>query len=372
MAHIGIAGAGLLGRLLAWTLAHAGHDVEVFDPAPGPAPLHSGDGAAAWTAAGMLSPLAEQEHASAKVTALGWRSLPLWQGIVQRLGGEPFFAQRGSLLLAHGGDLGSARRVLARLTQDHDQAHPQRAPMQPQELSRAQLLNLEPALHNVTQAWLLPGEGQIHPVQTMIALHRDAPRVIWHWQSWAREMAPYTFDVHEAAPKPDNPRHTRSIRRRFDLVFDVRGVGGRPECDVRGVRGELLWLHAPGLRLTRPLRLLHPRHRVYIVPRPGDLVVIGASEIESEDTQAVTLRSAVELMAAAHSVLPELADSRLVHLEANLRPALPDHQPRLHHEPGLVCINGLFRHGWLMAPALVEQALHECGLGARPSLQEAA
>ncbi len=32
-AHIGIAGAGVLGRLLAWQLSHAGHRVEVFDPA---------------------------------------------------------------------------------------------------------------------------------------------------------------------------------------------------------------------------------------------------------------------------------------------------------------------------------------------------
>jgi glycine oxidase len=36
--RIGIAGAGLLGRLLAWTLARRGHAVSVFDPAPGPAP----------------------------------------------------------------------------------------------------------------------------------------------------------------------------------------------------------------------------------------------------------------------------------------------------------------------------------------------
>lgn len=379
MAHIGIAGAGLLGRLLAWTLAHRGHDVEVFDPAPGPGPQHGpnhgGQGAAAWTSAGMLSPLAELEHAPPEVARLGWRSLTLWQDIVQRLHGEPYFARRGSLLLAHQSDLGTAQRVLARISLQ--QASHTGASNAPQPLTRDQLRGLEPALHNVAHAWLLPGEGQIHPVQALIALHRDAPRVIWHWQSWVRDVVPHAFEVQESKPGtreaagklPDRAR----IRRRFDLVFDVRGVGGRPECNVRGVRGELLWLHAPRLGLSRPMRLLHPRHRVYIVPRPGDLVVVGASEIESEDASSVTLRSAVELMAAAHSVLPELAESRLVHLEANLRPALPNHQPQLHHEPGLVRINGLFRHGWLMAPALIETALRECGFKPGvPTQQDAA
>ena len=137
----------------------------------------------------------------------------------------------------------------------------------------------------------------------------------------------------------------------------MRGTGARPELPVRGVRGEIFWLHAPGVRLRRPLRLMHPRHRVYLVPREGDIVVVGASEIESEDRSPVSLRSTVELLAAAHSVVPELAEARVVHSEANLRPALPDNLPHVETQPGLTRINGLFRHGWLIAPALVEDAL---------------
>ena len=140
---------------------------------------------------------------------------------------------------------------------------------------------------------------------------------------------------------------------------------------LRGVRGEVIWLHALGVRLQRPVRLLHPRHRVYIVPRPGDLLVVGASEIESEDRSPVSLRSAVELMAAAHSALPELAEGRIVHMEANLRPALPDNAPLTHIEPGLLRINGLFRHGWLLAPALVQDALRNLQLEAPPTHEEA-
>jgi glycine oxidase len=96
------------------------------------------------------------------------------------------------------------------------------------------------------------------------------------------------------------------------------------------------------------------------VPRPGDLVLVGASEIESEDRSPMSLRSAVELMAAAHSVLPALAEARIVSLDVNLRPALPDNRPEVHTEPGLIRINGLYRHGWLLAPPLLDEAFGAC------------
>ncbi|MEZ5702524.1 MAG: hypothetical protein R3E42_12140 [Burkholderiaceae bacterium] len=54
----------------------------------------------------------------------------------------------------------------------------------------------------------------------------------------------------------------------------------------------MVWLQAPGVALQRPVRLLHPRHRVYIVPRADNLFVVGASEVESEDRSPVSLRSA--------------------------------------------------------------------------------
>jgi glycine oxidase len=87
-----------------------------------------------------------------------------------------------------------------------------------------------------------------------------------------------------------------------------------------------------------------------------------ASEIESEDRSPISLRSSVELMAAAHSVLPALAEARVLFADINLRPALPDNLPTLQTQAGLTQINGLFRHGWLIGPALAEQALAGAGL----------
>lgn len=330
MATVAIAGAGVMGRLLAWQWARAGHRVVVADPADGPAqPL-----AAGFTAAGMLSPLAEREHAEPEIAALGWRSLQLWPQIAQALGRPELVCTRGSLLLAHGGDLGAAQRVLARV------------PDGPEPLDRAALQALEPALAPGLKAWLLPGEGQLLPRELLAALAEQAPGVDWCWGRRAMTVRPRQLEL-------DDGRCVDA-----DLVVDTRGLGAKADLPgLRGVRGEVVWLHAPGVALQRPVRLMHPRHRVYLVPRPGDVIVVGASEVESEDRSPVSLRSAVELMAAAHSVLPALAEARIVHLETNLRPAFADHRPRIDHQPGLLRINGLFRHGWLLAPALAEKAL---------------
>jgi len=349
--NIGIAGAGLLGRLLAWTLSQAGHQVSVHDPADGPAPRFDGQGAAGFTAAGMLSPLAERETAEWDVAERGWHSIERWQQITHQLhakhpGGTPLFERQGSLLVAHGSDQGAARRVLARLG-DHGQNEKQ-ARHQPQALDAAALAQLEPSLHSTMgplHAWLLQGEAHIDTASTLQCLHDQAEQVQWHWQHSVQDIQPGLLDG-----------------QRFDWVFDLRGVGAKSACAVRGVRGEIVWLHAPGLGLKRPVRLLHPRHRVYVVPRPGDVVLVGASEIETEDRSPMSLRSAVELMAAAHSVLPALAESRILRMDTNLRPALPDHRPQCHVEPGLVRINGLYRHGWLLAPSLMDEALAQTDL----------
>ena len=338
-ATIGVAGAGLLGRLLAWRLSRDGHRVTVVDPAPGPAPRFDGQGAAGFTAAGMLSPLAEMENAGAEVAALGWRSIARWAQIIESLDARPLFAQRGSLLLAHRNDLGAAQRVLARLPAE--QVRPLPAP---------QLAEMEPSVQGPSHAWWLPGEAQIDPVATLCALQAEAVGVAWRWSTHVIKVAPRALHLDDGEIQ------------RFDVVFDVRGVGAQPELPVRGVRGEIVWLHAPGHGLQRPLRLLHPRHRVYLVPRPGDTIIVGASEVESEDRSPVSLRSAVELMAAAHSVMPCLAEARILRLDRNLRPALPDNLPRTEVADGIVRINGLFRHGWLLAPALVDDALASAGL----------
>ena len=184
---IAIAGAGLLGRLLAFQLARTGHEVHVFDPA-----AHAeARGAAGWTAAGMLSPVAELECADENVFRLGLRSMELWPQLIARLALPVECAFDGSLLLAHRGDEGAARRVMDLLRAKMEALGPRlrgddegggddggRAPRQ---VGAEALRELEPAVRGPAHAWLLPHEGRIHTVQAMQARAASAGGVHWHW-----------------------------------------------------------------------------------------------------------------------------------------------------------------------------------------------
>src|SRR3546814_13340536 len=94
---LGIAGAGLLGRLLALLLSRNGHTADVFDSATSP----DARGAAGLTAAGMLSPTAELESADLHVFDYGVRSIAIWSALITPLSAPVYFPQSGSLPPAH-------------------------------------------------------------------------------------------------------------------------------------------------------------------------------------------------------------------------------------------------------------------------------
>ncbi len=81
--------------------------------------------------------------------------------------------------------------------------------------------------------------------------------------------------------------------------------------------------------------------------------MIGATTIETEDL-GVSVRSALELLSAAYAVHPAFAEARIVEIGAGLRPAFPDNLPRIRIEEQRISVNGLYRHGFLLAPALAE------------------
>ena len=128
-----------------------------------------------------------------------------------------------------------------------------------------------------------------------------------------------------------------------------------PLQDLRSVRGELFQLYAPQVNLSRPIRLMHPRYQLYIAPKGKGFYVVGATEIESDDTSPMTVRSAMELLSAAYSVHPGFAEANIRQHISQCRPAFSDNQPKILIQPQLIQVNGLYRHGFLIAPVVVAQ-----------------
>ncbi|MES2509153.1 MAG: glycine oxidase ThiO [Pseudomonadota bacterium] len=338
--HVGIAGAGLAGRTLAWRLARAGCRVSLFDA------RRRGDvNTASMTAAAMLSPLAELAVADDEVFAMGNRSLALWPAWIAELeaqGHHVYFRREGTLVVAHTQDQSSLEHF-TRLLQ-HKLPDASRAQLH--NLDAAALGRMEPALAGRFGGGLfLDGEGQLANDEWMAALATELDRLGVNWyegQTVGRVDAGHIVC--------DGASHN------VDVAVDARGVGSKAQwAQLRGVRGEVLTVECAGVELQRPVRLMHPRYQLYVAPRPNHRFVVGATELESEDTGPVTLRSTLELGSALYSLHPAFGEARVLRLAAALRPALDDHRPAISFRDGVWHINGLYRHGYLCAPALVDE-----------------
>lgn len=339
-----IVGAGLMGRLLAWRLARSGRQVTVYEQASEDAPM-----AAAWTAAGMIAPWAERPVTDAKLFELSCLSLALWPALLRELSEDSTvpvrLGQEGSLLVVHPND----RNELLHYEQAMRHADLwDSAVLQP--VQGEQLQALEPALNPQLQQGLwLRHESHIDNRALFRALQQGAQH--------------YGAQFHFNQPITDLLALAAS-----GLCLDCRGAWAQQQWpQLRSVRGEVLRIDSQDVQISRPVRLLHPRYHLYLVPKGQQnghyRYVLGATEIDSSDRSPVSVRSALELLSTLYALSPALAEARIASFEVNCRPALPNHHPDIQpfgaHGLG---INGLFRHGFLMAPALLERLQRQHGL----------
>jgi glycine oxidase len=148
-----------------------------------------------------------------------------------------------------------------------------------------------------------------------------------------------------------------ALATRPEWIGDCRGFSARDALpELRGVKGEMQNLRSEEISLARPIRMLHPRRPAYIVPRGDGLFMVGATMIENEERARVTARSVVELVNSAFAIHPAFAEAEIVETGSDLRPAFPDNLPRLIKRGRALYINGLYRHGFLLAPALARRA----------------
>lgn len=311
-----IGGAGIIGLWQALTLAEAGHEVRLFEACEQPFA-----GSASRYGGAMIAPDCEAEAAPALVRDLGRSSLARWRSAY------PHLTVRGTLVVAAARDRPDLARF-ARMTEAH------------QNVDAAGIAALEPELGSRFAAGLyFPAEA-----------HMSAPDALAALLGRARAAG---VDVRFGTPLPDSfPRGT--------IVIDCRGLDARADLpDLRGVRGERLIVRAPDVALSRPVRLLHPRHPLYVVPWRDSVYMIGATVIESEDSGPATLRSALELMGAAYALHPAFGEAEIVEIGAGVRPAFPDNVPRIVvRDDGAggrhILVNGAYRHGFLLAPVLAD------------------
>jgi glycine oxidase len=341
--NIAIAGAGLLGRLLAWQLLQANCKVTLFEAGSFTPDAPETNRAAAFTAAGMIAPLSEAVVSDEGVYRMGQFALQQWPQWLSKLPTQttPLFFQHGSLVIAHPQDISELDQFERELqfVIPHCKTY--------NRINQQQIQELEPDLNpHFSQGLFLAEEGHVNNRELLNVLLSEISLL----GATLREFTP----VNVAA----NKITTETSEEEFDLVIDCRGIGAKKQHpQLRGVRGETLHVETKEIQLQRPVRLMHPRYQLYIVPKPNNRFIIGATQIESEDRSPVTLQSSLELSSALYTLSPAFAEARIIEMDTNLRPAYMDNLPRVDVQDGLITANGLFRHGYLLAPAVVENVL---------------
>ena len=64
-----------------------------------------------------------------------------------------------------------------------------------------------------------------------------------------------------------------------------------------------------------------------------------------------------KLLSAIYYLHPGFSEARIIKTVTHCRPTLPHHLPQIKYQAGLLAVNGLYRHGYLIAPALAKEVL---------------
>jgi len=310
--RVTVIGAGIAGLSCALELAERGASVELLERAP-----RLDAAGCSWFAGGMLAPWCECENSGPSIAALGAESLSWWRAQF------PGTLVKGTLVVAHPRDTGELLQFGRRTSHF-------------ESVSGETIAALEPELAGrFSQGLYFKEEGHLDPRAALACL--------------AGRLAGLGVHIRFGADG--------ALRPAARAVLDCTGLAARARLpDLRGVKGEMLLLRLPELTLHRPVRVLHPRQPLYVVPRGEGLYMVGATMIESEEATRISARSMLELLSAAYALHPAFGEAQIVEIGTGVRPAFPDNLPRLRHVGGVLHVNGLYRHGYLLAPALARRA----------------
>ncbi|MBN6034956.1 glycine oxidase ThiO [Amycolatopsis sp. 195334CR] len=331
--RVTVVGGGVVGLAVAWRVKTRGHEVELVDPWP--------KTGASWVAGGMLAPVTEAWPGEEEVLTLGEESLRRWPRFAAGLGGCGL-SEKGTLVAAlDSADLGVLDQLAAYLHHVGREA---------EKLTSRQLRQREPGLAGSIRGGLsVPGDLSVDNRALLDAL--------------ARHLDPIREEVVELGPET-----VRTTGRTLtsDLVVLAAGAWSARlhpalETAVRPLKGEILRLRARRTTLGPPahtVRAYAEGRPIYLVPRAGGELVLGATQYEAGFDEVVTARGVRELLEGAERVFPAIAEYELAETAAGLRAASVDNLPFIGRLPdGVFAATGHHRNGLLMAPITADAVL---------------
>ncbi|MDK1475572.1 glycine oxidase ThiO [Streptomyces sp. 549] len=360
-------GGGVIGLVTAWRAAQRGMHVTVVDPEPG--------GGAAQVAAGMLAAVTELHYGEEQLLALNLASAARYPDFVAELAeaggdaaGDVGYRTCGTLAVALDADDRAHLRELHALQE--------RCGLRTQWLTGRECRRLEPMLAPGVRGGLrVDGDHQVDPRRLATALVTAAER------AGARFCRVRARGLTVRGDRAAGVELADGTTLAADAVVlaagsesgDLAGVPPEVLPPVRPVKGQVLRLRVPpefGPFLSRTVRAVVRGGHVYLVPRIGGELVLGATSEETGHDTTVTAGGVYELLRDAHELVPGITELPLVETRAGLRPGSPDNAPLLGPTglPGLHLATGHYRNGVLLTPVTGDAVAEALETGELPEV----
>ncbi|MDV6014427.1 glycine oxidase ThiO [Haloechinothrix sp. LS1_15] len=336
--NVAVVGGGVIGLSVAWRAA-AHHDVTVYDPLPARG--------ASWIAGGMLAPVTEAWPGEEEGLRLGEESLRRWPGFADELRAESFdpgLSTAGTVVAA--ADRTDAEQLEILASYLHGVGR--RAEL----LTGRQLRSRVPGLATgVRRGLAVPSDLAVDTTKLLDALRAAARgRGVRFVPERVRQLSAQQVVTDDAV-------HAAEV-----VVLAAGAASSRlhPELaeSIRPLKGEILHLRARKSSLPPPevtVRAFVEGRPIYLVPREGGELVLGATQYEAGFDETVTAGGVRDLLDRAEYVFPSIVEYELVAARAGLRSASIDNVPLIGTlGDGVYVASGHHRNGLLLAPVTAD------------------
>jgi glycine oxidase len=340
---VAIIGAGVLGRITALELIAQHHKVTLLEAKSFDHPR-----GAAVISAGMIAPATESLGASPQAREMAFHSEARWPHILALLteldpDHQPvYFNQSGALAVAFPDEM----RCLFELRHQLECTYPNNKE-EYETCYNHEVTDLEPDLIRFETALYLKTESNIcnrQFIESSTRTLRKQATIIDYWplQGSGDELS-----------------------EQYDWVIDCRGPGAAKSASyaeqsdnhLRTVRSEAFRVKAPKVHFTRPLHVIQPRFHIYVVPKPNNIYVIGATDSHNLKVKTVTVQSSLESLSTLNSIHQGFAEAEIMEAFSANRACYEDNRPQITQHENIITANGLSRQGWLLGPAIAEQLI---------------
>jgi len=329
MAEVVVVGGGAIGLACAFSLAGQGHSITLLDA--------SGTRGASWAAAGMLAPVSEAAFGEIELTRLNLAAVAEFAAFAAGLDADVGLRAEGTLVVAFNSD---DRAALERLSAYRDSLG-----LATVRLSGREARKAEPYLAGEVRAGVL-AEGD---------LSVDNRRYLAALLAGCRRRGVQVRAEEVGGLDGNRARTASGAEYPFEIAVVCSGAASSAlvPVPVQPVKGQIVRLAVPsrlGTVLTRTVRGLVRGSEVYLVPRAGGELVVGATSEQQGFDTTVTAGGVYELLRNAYELLPISSECEFVEARAGSRPGTPDNGPLLGWaRPGVLIATGHYRNGILLS-----------------------